>query len=154
MSNNINDPIISVETILNCSAEQAFNYFSQEELLTKWLTKKAVVEMKVGGKYELYWAPEDNDPTNDSTYGCQVLAVDRPHVLSIEWKGNKEQKHFMNTVQPLTNVTIMFFGFGTSATKVILLHTGWRQGAEWNAAKDYFRYAWSTAFSQLKRISS
>ncbi|MFZ1080342.1 MAG: SRPBCC domain-containing protein [Candidatus Kryptoniota bacterium] len=47
------DNIITVKTILNCSIDTAFNYFADSKLLTKWLTQKADVELKEGGKYEL-----------------------------------------------------------------------------------------------------
>jgi hypothetical protein len=40
------DKIISVTTILNCSPDKAFNYFTDYDLLTRWLTQKADVELK------------------------------------------------------------------------------------------------------------
>jgi len=51
------DKIIHVSTNLNCSAEEAFKHFTDSTLLTKWLTKKADVELAVGGKYELFRPP-------------------------------------------------------------------------------------------------
>lgn len=144
------DKIIKVSTILNCSVNTAFNYFSENALLTKWLTNKADVEMKEGGKYELFWAPEDPDLTNNSTYGCKVLAVDRPHYFNIEWKGNAEQKEFTNNVRPLTNVTVIFSQINTMKTKVTLIHTGWRQNDKWEAARQYFIKAWASALNQLE----
>ena len=105
---SVSDKIITVNIILNCPVDSAFNYFADNELLIKWLTTKADVEMKVGGKYELFWTPEDPDPTNNSTYGCKVLAVNRPYFFNIEWMGNAEQKEFMNSVRPLTNITFLF----------------------------------------------
>jgi len=146
------DNIITVNTVLNCSIDNAFNYFADNNLLTKWLTVKADVEMKEGGKYELFWTPEDTDLTNNSTYGCKVLAVDRPFYFSIEWKGNAEQKEFMNNVNPLTNVTVLFSQLESSKTKVTLIHTGWRQDKDWEKARQYFISAWTGAFNQLEKI--
>lgn len=147
---NMTDKIIISNAVLNCTIDTAFNYFAENDLLTMWLTNKADVEMKEGGKYELFWTPEDPDPTNNSTYGCKVLAVERPFYFSIEWTGNAEQKSFMNNVRPLTNVTVLFSQVDSNKTKVILIHTGWRQGENWEAARQYFTKAWAGALKQLE----
>ncbi len=146
------DKIITVSTILSCPIDSAFNYFADNNLLTKWLTVKADVEMKEGGKYELFWTPEDPDLTNNSTLGCKVLAVDRPYYFNIEWKGNAEQKKFMNNVEPLTNVTVLFSQLDMLKTKVTLIHTGWRQDDKWEKGRQYFFNAWISAFEQLESI--
>ena len=146
------DKIISITTVLNCSPEIAFSYFSENELLEKWLTAKADVVMEPGGKFELFWTPDDLDLTNNSTYGCKVLAVDKPNYLNIEWKGNAEQKSFMNSVRPLTNVTVIFTKMDSTRTKVTLVHTGWRLGEEWEAARLYFTNAWSGALMELETL--
>jgi uncharacterized protein YndB with AHSA1/START domain len=146
------DNIITIHTILNVSKQEAFDCFANNELLGKWLTVKADVEMKEGGKYELFWNPDDPDLTNNSTYGCKVLAVDRPHFFNIEWKGNAEQKGFMNTVRPLTNVTVIFSSLEKNKTKVTLVHTGWRQDKNWEQARQYFINAWTGAFKNLEKF--
>ncbi|MEQ8363291.1 MAG: SRPBCC domain-containing protein [Cyclobacteriaceae bacterium] len=146
------DKIITIVTILDCSPEIAFGYFSENELLEKWLTAKADVVMKPGGKFELFWTPDDPDLTNNSTYGCKVLAVDKPNYLNIEWKGNAEQKSFMNSVRPLTNVTVIFTKMDSTRTKVTLVHTGWRLGEEWEATRLYFTNAWSGALMELETL--
>ena len=92
---DMTDKIINTNVILNCTIDSAFNYFADNDLLTKWLTNKADVEMKEGGKYELFWTPQDPDPTNNSTYGCKILAIEQPYYLNIEWRGNADQKEFI-----------------------------------------------------------
>lgn len=146
------DRIITANAILNCPIDTAFNYFADNNLLIKWLACKADVEMKEGGKYELFWTPEDPDPTNNSTFGCKVLAVDRPYCFNIEWRGNAEQKKFMNNVRPLTNVTVLFSQLNSTKTKVTLIHTGWKQDDKWEAARQYFINAWTGAFKKLESI--
>lgn len=142
------DPIITQTAILNTTAEEAFRMFTENELLESWLTVKADVEPVRGGKYELFWRP--GDPENNSTIGCKVLAVDAPRIINFEWKGPKQYKHFMNDVQPLTNVTVMFTSL-KEGTKVTLVHTGWRASVEWEEARQYFVNAWNGAFRKLEK---
>lgn len=58
----------------------------------------------------------------------------------------------MNNVRPLTNVTVLFNELEPGKTKVTLLHTGWRQGEDWDMARQYFISAWSGAFRQLESM--
>jgi uncharacterized protein YndB with AHSA1/START domain len=146
------DKIIISNAILNCTIDSAFSYFAENDLLTQWLTGKADVEMKEGGKYELFWTPEDPDPTNNSTFGCKVLAVERPFYINVEWAGNVEQKKIMNNVRPLTNVTVLFTRLSAAKTKITLIHTGWRPGDNWEAARQYFINAWAGALNHLEGL--
>ncbi len=146
------DKIITVSALLETSADSCFSYFTDNSFLSKWLTLKADVELKVGGKYELFWTPEDKDKTNNSTFGCRILAFERPYYLNFEWKGNAGQKQFMNNVRPLTNVTVLFSPLNSDKTIVTLIHTGWRQNQQWEEARQYFTKAWTGAFHKLEHI--
>jgi len=122
--------------------------FTLNKHLEIWLTQVADVEPKVGGKYELFWNPEDKE--NDSTIGCKILALHPSKFLSFEWKGPKQFKHFMNEVRPLTNVVILLIPC-QECTEVHLLHTGWRDTSEWEEARQYFVKAWTIALSKLQK---
>ena len=142
------DKVIYCSVKLKSDPERAFEMFCVNEHLEKWLTQLAEVEAKVGGKYELFWNPKDKE--NDSTIGCKILAIQPNKFLSFEWKGAKQFKHFMNNVRPLTNVNVFFIPSGEE-TEVHLLHTGWRETAEWEQAREWFEKAWITAFSELEK---
>jgi uncharacterized protein YndB with AHSA1/START domain len=141
------DKIIYLSMILKCSPHKAFEMFTIGEHLEKWLTTSANVEPKIGGRYELFWNPGDKE--NDSTIGCKVLAIGPDRFLAFEWKGAKQFKHFMNNVRPLTSVTVFFIPCQDS-TEVHLLHTGWRDTAEWEEARQWFDKAWGNALAELK----
>ena len=123
--------------------------FTVNKHLEKWLTTLADVEPKIGGKYELFWNP--NDKENDSTIGCKILAIQTNKFLSFEWKGPKQFKHFMNDVRPLTNVSVFLIPT-SDGSEVHLVHTGWRDTAEWEEARKWFDKAWNTALSQLQNL--
>ena len=72
------DKIIIETAVLNLSTkDKAFEMFTTNKNLENWLTAKANVEAKTGGKYELFWEPDD--PENNSTIGCKILAIDSPN---------------------------------------------------------------------------
>ena len=144
------DKIIYHSIVLECSTHNAFEFFTKNELLEKWLSKEADVEPKVGGKYELFWVPEDKE--NDSTIGCKIIALQHDKFLSFEWKGPKMYKHFMNNVRPLTNVVVTFIPID-GGTEIHLLHTGWRDSPEWEEARKWFDNQWDLSFANLQQCS-
>lgn len=142
------DKIIYQSIKLKCNPQKAFEMFTVNDHLEKWLTQEADVEPEVGGKYELFWVPEDKE--NDSTIGCKILAFHPNKFLSFEWKGPKQFKHFMNNVRPLTHVAVSFIPCPEGA-EVHVFHTGWRDTPEWDAARQWFEKAWAMALSELQK---
>lgn len=146
------DKVIFLTTMLDCSPERAFEMFTVNRRLESWLAVKAEVEPQIGGKYELFWDP--GNPDDDSTIGCKILAMDRPHFICFEWKGTRQHKAFMNNVRPLTNVSVAFIPARGDQTKVVLIHTGWRDTEKWEQARQWFETAWTDTFRQLEKLVS
>jgi len=147
--------IISVTTKLNCDSLRAFEMFTMNELLESWLTVRADVEPKIGGKYELFWNPEDK--MNDSTIGCKITGLEPDKFLSFEWKGPRKFRRIMNECDPLTHVVVFFLPFkgksGEPITEVHLIHSGWGNTPEWEGARFWFEKAWRDSFKNLKKLS-
>ena len=148
------DKILHHSVRLHCDAEQAFKMFTLNEHLQSWLAAIADVEPMVGGKYELFWNPEDRE--NDSTLGCKITAIEPGKFLSFEWRGPKQYKHFMNKADPLTHVVVFFVPCNeedspTPCTEVHLIHSGWKSSAEWEEARLWFEKAWDSAFEELRK---
>lgn len=144
----VKDEVIHVSALLQASPERTFAYFTDNALLSSWLTAAADVEPKVGGRYELYWEP--NDRENNSTIGCRITALAPAQFLAFQWRSPKQFKPFANTADPLTHVAVMFVPEGTF-TRVHLLHSGWRNSPQWEEARVWQERAWSGAFKELER---
>lgn len=141
------DKILYHSVTLNCDTQRAFEMFTVNEHLQKWLTGIADVEPRIGGKYELFWNPKDRE--NDSTKDCKITAIEPGKFLAFEWKGPKQYKHFMNSADPLTHV-VAFFMPGEDGTEVHLMHSGWGSSSEWEEARAWFKQAWASAFERLR----
>ncbi len=146
------DKIIYRSVKLPCDAARAFEMFTVNGELEKWLTVKADVEPAVGGKYELFWNP--GEPEFDSTVGCRITAFASNKVLAFEWKGPKQYSAFMNECEPLTHVTVAFVPGeeeGKPRTEVHLVHTGWRGTEEWEEARRWFVKMWGACLGELEK---
>lgn len=146
--------IVYVSAVLRCDVKTAFAMFTINDKLQSWLTNAADVEPRVGGKYELFWDP--NDRENNSTIGCKITLIEENKVIAFDWKGPPQFKDFMNTAEPLTHVVVFFIPCGDAGagvcTEVHLMHTGWREAPEWQKAKSYFDTAWAIAFKNLEGL--
>ena len=145
--------IIQQHVKLACDVHRAFQMFTVDEYVEQWLTVVADIEPVIGGKYECFWDPDDRD--NNSTIGCKVTAVDQDKLIAFEWRGPVQFKPFMNDADPLTHVTVTFIPIGTETnpkTEVVLIHSGWRNTAEWEEARLFFVRAWELALDRLRKF--
>ena len=142
--------IIQLRVEIDCDINIAFDMFTQNRILESWLTAKAEVEPKVGGKFELFWVPENRE--HDSTIDCKITGIEKNEFLSFDWKGPIQYESFMNFADPLTHVIVFFTQElkTSNKTTIHLFHTGWRNSPEWQEARDWFEKAWVNAFEVLK----
>ena len=147
--------IIQIEIELDCGVYEVFNFFTINEKLESWLPEKAEVEPKVGGKFELFWDPQNREI--NSTIGCKITSIEKNKFISFEWKGPERFQSFMNFCDPLTDVVVVFSSSSDDPKKttLFLFHSGWRDDPDWQKARDYFKNAWSGALTNLKeKLSS
>ena len=142
--------IIQIEIELNCGVSQAFNLFTVNEKLESWLPEKAEVELKVGGKYELFWEPKNREI--NSTIGCKITSLEKNKFISFEWKGPEKFQSFMNFSDPLTHVVVIFSPKcdDPKTTTLYLFHSGWKDDPDWQKAREYFENSWTGALTNLK----
>lgn len=139
--------MLEIKMILPVAKEEARKYFLESERLKMWLCHDAIVNPVVGGAYELFWDLEDR--AHNSTIGCKMTACNSDYI-AFDWKGPIDYEAFMNK-SPLTHVVVIFLE-KDGDTEVALLHSGWGQGQEWEAAKAYFKKAWQGAFNILEQL--
>lgn len=144
------DRVIHVAALVAAPPGAAFAYFIKPALLTQWLTAAAEVEERVGGRYELFWQPDDRE--NNSTIGCRLTVFVPGQLIAFHWRSPKQFKSFANTADPLTHVVVAFLPEG-SLTRVHLVHSGWRSSAPWEEARAWQEKAWAGAFEQLRRLA-
>ena len=141
--------IILIKMEMDSDIHNVFNMFTVNELLEEWLTEKADIEPEVGGKYELFWEPENREI--NSTIGCKITGIEEDRFISFEWKGPVQFQSFMNSVDPLTHVIIFFIPSSDVPIKttIYLFHVGWRKSPEWQQARNYFDKVWRNVLREL-----
>ena len=142
------DKIIHLSLKLHCDSHHTFELFTDNRSLETWLVPLAEVEPVIGGKYELFWQPDDRE--NNSTIGCKITALELDQMVAFEWRSPKQFKHFANNADPLTHVVVSFHPEGEWTT-IHLVHPGWRGTPEWDEARHWQERSWSVAFYELEK---
>ncbi|MCK4593709.1 SRPBCC domain-containing protein [bacterium] len=138
--------MIEHELELSLSPAEALDWFLAPERLTRWLCKKARVEPRVGGRYELFWDPER--PEVNSTLGCEVLEYEPGRTLKVSWAGNEEQLEFMEPGSTTVSVSVEPTDTGC---RLRLEHYGFGDCDRWLKAERWFDIAWKNALERLGR---
>lgn len=143
---------LSYEIELAHSRDRVWEMFTTSAGLARWLCLRANVEARVGGAYELFWNPDESRPESDSTIGCRVLSLDHPRLLAFTWRGADAVAEVMNApgITP-TRVEVSLLPRPTG-TRLLLVHSGWGDGDDWQRARAWFDRAWSGALERLREV--
>ncbi|HHT20052.1 MAG TPA: SRPBCC domain-containing protein [Tissierellia bacterium] len=127
-----------------------FKYFIEEDKLREWLCYEAVTDPYVDGRYELYWEPDEDH--QNSTEGCRITVFEKPYLIAFDWKGPRSLDAIMNQGDPLTHVSVMLYPLAGDRTRLILQHSGFGEGEDWQRARMFFNQAWELALQRLVKL--
>lgn len=133
---------------LTAPPERVWQAWTSSEALSQWFAPQAFVEPRVGGAFELYFNPANHEV--DSTKGCTLLTYEEPQQLSFTWKGPGPLAAIMNQEGSLTQVLVSFAPIQTG-TELIIQHSGWGEGADWERARQWHQGAWEMMLSNLQK---
>jgi len=108
--------------------DQVWEAFTTVPGVTSWLAPEAAVELRPGGKWEVSFGP------GSSTAGGTIELVQPRSLLAISAMA---PDRFPTVRRERTDAVFLFEAAGPNATLVRLTQTGWKQGAEWDAAFSY-----------------
>ena len=115
--------------------------------IKSFLARDCDVELKIGGKFEIYFNP-DAPLGEKGSEDCKVLSYLPKQMLSFEWKAPPS---FPNERKTEKNWVVLWFETADDKTLVKLYHLGWKTGGQWNEVYDYFDVAWSKVLEWLQK---
>jgi uncharacterized protein YndB with AHSA1/START domain len=134
---------------ISTTRDELWERLTTPQGLSSWLCLRANVSPVVGGPFEVFFNPDQTRPESDSTLGCRVLAIDRPRMLRIDWRGADELAEVMNA-PGVARTEVEFLLFPTlTGSRLEVTHSGWGDGQGWERARAWFHAAWSGALESL-----
>lgn len=134
------DRAIQKSAVIDAPPSEVWKAWTTAEGLQSFMCQKASVELKLGGRYEIFFSTEP--PLGErGSEGCQVQSYVPERMLSFTWNAPPAQPTMR---QRRTFVVLQFTPAEGGKTKLELTHGGWKTGPEWDQTYAYFDRAWGT----------
>jgi uncharacterized protein YndB with AHSA1/START domain len=139
---------IHVEVSVSTPLDKLWQAWTESERITSWFAPEAHIEARRDGPFELFFDPSDHN--HQCTKGCVITILEPERRLGFSWKGPDHLAELMNN-RVLTSVLVTFHDEDGS-TRVVLEHSGWGEGKEWEQAREWHQREWEAALRELKTV--
>lgn len=137
------------EVTLPAARDEVWALWSSAEGLQRWLVKRAKVDLRPGGAYELYFLPDAPRGLQGSET-CRVLSFIPGRMLSFTWNAPPT----LPRTRSLHTWVVVELEALEGATRVRVTHAGWpasglRDEPQWGETYAYFERAWVSVLRAL-----
>jgi uncharacterized protein YndB with AHSA1/START domain len=130
---------VRVAVTVPARVEQVWALWTTNEGVRSFFAPGSNIDLRVDGMYEIFFDP--SAPTGQKgADGMRLLVVEPNHRLAFTWNAPREMAHVR---AQRTLVTVDMIPVHNDSTRVVLRHTGWGTGPEWDAALEHFDVAWN-----------
>jgi len=127
--------------------EAVFSAWTTSKGIQDFLEVEADIDLRPGGRFELYFAPKDAVPPGKrGSEGCVILSYLPSQMLSFSWNA---PPHFPKERALRTWVVVRFREAGEGLVRVTLDHTGFGNDGQWDEVYTYFDNAWQNVLKAL-----
>lgn len=148
----VGDRIIETSVVVDAGASEVFRAWTTSDGLESFFAKKALVDLKPGGEYELHFLPEAPEGSRGSE-GCTILSYLPNRMLSFSWNAPplfpEVRDSGIHTI-----VVLHIEPLGRDRSRVVLRHHGWPDQSstteQWDEVYAYFQNAWPKVMTWLR----
>jgi uncharacterized protein YndB with AHSA1/START domain len=160
---------IHLEAVLPASRSELFRLWTTEEGVHTFFAPRARIEPRVGGRYEMIFAPDlDPEGADQGTKGARILRFEPDRRLAFEWITFVVQKHPSGFGPPVVppavrnerpiptwvEIDLEDVPDQLGTTRLRLVHRGFRSGGPWDEVLPYFWRQWGAILGRLGSVCS
>jgi uncharacterized protein YndB with AHSA1/START domain len=138
-------PPLVHEVIVPTDRFTAFRALATEEGLEAWLERRSLIDLRIGGAYEIYFDSE-KPPGLRGSEGCQILAYVPGEMLALSWNAPPS---FPNAREKRAWAVFSFVEVEPTRTRVKVTYLGLGTDGEWPQVRAYFDRAWPMFLREL-----
>lgn len=132
--------------LVEAALEQVWKAWTTVEGVKKFFAPDARIELRVKGKYEILFTPEEQDGRKGSE-GSEILSFVPERMLSFSWGAPPEFEK--SRAEMAQWVVLHFDPVGDSRTLVRFTELGWKDSEEGEKVYNYFDRAWTVVLARL-----
>ncbi len=145
------EKVLRLEVILPVNKKEAWQLFTTDEGLTKWIAPLAHIELKTGG-YILTNYDKTKSLADSSSIKLTIINYIEQEMFTLKVKLNdnfsKSVQHEDGNLQEI----IQFIRVGTKKTKIISSMIGWGKGDEWTKTYNFFVKGNIYTYEELRKL--
>lgn len=145
------DRSVVLNYVVDAPPEKVFKLWSTVEGTRKFFGADAVIELKPGGAYEIYFFPRTNPKSDiNSTKGAILMWMEKGKKLAFEWTMPPFAGEL--NVKPLpTWVEVSFRPLKNNRdkTSIRVAHHGFKRGGKWDKCYEFFVRSWARILYSL-----
>ena len=138
--------ILEKEILVEAPPDVVWDAFTTSEGARTFFAPDALIELREGGPYELYFDVDGEEGSRGSE-GCVVVSFEETVRLEFTWNFPPS----LPIRNERTRVVVTFQFLPPHSTRVRLTQGGWKSGAAWDKGYAYFDRAWGNVLENLKR---
>lgn len=138
---------IEREVVVPAPLDQAWAAWTTREGITSFFSPDAEIDARVGGAFHIHMdpaAPAGLKGADDMRF----MAVQPKKMISFDWNAPPS---LPEARAQRTFVVVRFEPVSDKETRVLLHHTGWGDGGQWDQAYAYFDRAWPRVLENLRK---
>lgn len=138
---------IDLEVTVAAPIETVWQAWTSKAGIESFFAPEAEIDPRVGGAFHIHMDPLAA-PGMKGADDMRFMALQRPTMLSFDWNAPPSLPEARNQ---RTFVVVRLADVDGKSTRVMLHHTGWGDGGEWDKTYAYFGRAWGQVLGNLKR---
>lgn len=135
------------EVVVKATPEVVWRTWTTAEGIKSFFAPDARVEPRPDGPFEIYFNPYAA-PGLRGADEMRFMALQEPRFLSFTWNA---PPHLPDARKQRTLVTLRFTPAANGETRIVLHHSGWGDGGQWDQTFEYFNSAWGRVLANLKK---
>jgi uncharacterized protein YndB with AHSA1/START domain len=139
--------VITKQALVKAPVDAVWNAWTTAEGVKSFFAPDARVEARPDGPFEIYFNPA-GAPGMKGADDMRFLAVQPKQMLSFTWNA---PPYFPAIRGQRTSVVVRMHAAGDGETHVVLTHSGWGDGEEWDKVYAYFDKAWGNVLESLQK---
>jgi uncharacterized protein YndB with AHSA1/START domain/uncharacterized protein YciI len=139
---------IEKRVALDAPRRQVWEAWTTAAGLKSFFAPHVNVELRVGGPFEIFFAPPESPAGLRGAEGCRVLAFSPEEMLAFSWNAPPG----FPEIRPQRTQVVLFFEDGEGGgTRLRLVNHGYGEGEQWDAVFEYFDLAWTHVLDNLEK---
>jgi len=131
------EKVLRLESVLPIGLQEAWQLFTTDEQLQKWIAPLAHIELRTGG-YIITNYDKTKSLADSSSIRLQIINYIEQQLLTLKVKLNNNFSKTVQNEDGNLQEVIQFIQVSSTSTKIISSMIGWGDSEEWSKTYDFF----------------